>query len=266
MSPVTAYVAPGTLPTVAGRIVVAERRRARRSTPRRCPCRASGIVDAGDRVRRVDVDLDRARASRRSRAPALQSASIALLASRRRRVRLDRDHGRARAAGERGLEAVDRLDGRRSSSAARRGPIWPVCRCSTGSAIAIARRGGERREIAGWRSAGVRTADQKRFSPLARRRRLHERDPALLDPVAELRQHAGSTVSEPSIAIADDHRSSRCRTTCTSCRRRGTCPAIAIITVTPEIEHRAARTWRRRPRARPGDRLPAARSSRSRLM
>jgi hypothetical protein len=90
-----------------------------------------------------------------------------------------------------------------------------------------------------------------------------DRDPALLDAVAELRQQRGSTVSDPSMAMP---------TTIIvpmpkpryALSPENTIPAMAMITVTPEISTErpevaaAASSAARWP-------LPAARSSRSRL-
>ena len=80
-------------------------------------------------------------------------------------------------------------------------PIWPVWMCRTGSAIATSTAADAIADRSGCSSAGVRIADQKRFSPLARRKRVRNgmRPFSIRSP--SLPSSAGSTVSEPIIAM-----------------------------------------------------------------
>ena len=136
--------------------------------------------------------------------------------------------------------------------------------CRTGSAITISTAAAAAAEIAGWRSAGVNTADQKRFSPLGRRSRRMNGIRPFSTRSPSFESTAGRTVSEPSIAIPT--------TTIVAIPNdmyilspASSMPAIATITVTPEI-----RTERPEVAAAASSAAwcprPAARSSRSRLM
>ena len=109
----------------------------------------------------------------------------------------------------------------------------------------------------------MRIADQKRFSPLSRRSRCRNGilPFSILSPSRDI--SAGRTVSEPSIAtpttiivaMPNDRY---------VLSPENSIPAIAIITVTPEISTERPDVAAAASRAARGD-LPAARSSRSRF-
>ena len=81
-------------------------------------------------------------------------------------------------------------------------PDCAVCRWSTGTAIASSTAADPAAAITGWRSAGVSSFDHTRFSPLGRRSRPRNGMRPFSTRSPSFDRSAGSTVSEPSIAIA----------------------------------------------------------------
>ena len=83
-------------------------------------------------------------------------------------------------------------------------PDWAVWICSTGNAMASSTAAAAVAEIAGCLSAGVRIADQKRFSPLWRRSRCRYgiRPFSMRSP--SFASSAGSTVSEQLTGLVDN--------------------------------------------------------------
>ena len=184
----------------------------------------------------VDVDRDRLVHRGRSRAPAARAgrspsrtagaftfgALTTTLAGRRR-------------AGERLLHPVVGLDDRRATAGTCPAPASPCAAAAPAAASASSSPPARTADRAGRRRTRSTIAPQTRPSPSPRASRPTNGTRARSTLSPSLESSAGRTVSEPSTAIGDDERSSRRRTTRTSRRRSGTCPAIATITVSPEI-------------------------------
>ena len=198
MPPVTASSTPATLPTVAGS--------SRRAACERVVRDLVGAVagqrdrDGRDRVVGARVDLDRARSSRRSRAPACFSPRDRGCTAAADVLGLDRDDRRVGAAGERAMKVVVRLMiaglGKPSS------PGCAVCRLSAGMREGdehAGRRRPPRRAGGAGRGRGPRPRRGLAVSPRSRPRN-GMRPFSTRSPSFE--SSAGSTVSEPSMATA----------------------------------------------------------------
>ena len=158
--------------------------------------------DPRDGVGRVRRRPRSGRASVRSRAPAAQLGDRLLEVAGESVSALTATIAGSAPPGNALLDPVDRRDGRRRSRAASRAR---TARCG-GAAPAPPSRAARPRErpprSTGCRSAGVRIADQTRFSPRSRRRRPMNGMRPFSTRSPSFESSAGSTVSEPSIATA----------------------------------------------------------------
>ena len=119
-------------------------------------------------------------------------------------------------------------------------PVCAVCRLSAGTASATSTAvGGDGRDERVAQDAVEDRAPEAALAVVAAEP-AQERDAALLDPVAEPREHAGSTVSEPIIATATTIIVPTEKDMNVLSPERNM-PAIAISTVMPGDEHGAAR-------------------------